>query len=62
MYANYYEQKSDQEFLHDLINDPDQLKNLATDPEYAEVLAEMRAKTKRLSQRYASATNQQRSQ
>ncbi|MCH7688069.1 MAG: sulfatase [Planctomycetes bacterium] len=56
VYANYYEQKSDQELLHDLKNDPDQLKNLATDPEYAEVLAAMRAKTRRWSQRYANAS------
>jgi arylsulfatase A-like enzyme len=53
-YANYYQQKSNQEFLHNLKNDPDQLKNLATDPDYAKVLAKMRAKTKRLSQSYAS--------
>ncbi len=55
VYANYYEQKSDQEFLHDLQQDPDQLKNLATDSAHAKVLAEMRTKTKELSASYAEA-------
>ncbi len=33
------------EFLHDLVNDPDELVNLAGDPQYAETLAEMRQRT-----------------
>lgn len=40
--ARYFEQEPIFEFLHDLETDPDQLKNLATDPEYAEQLNEMR--------------------
>ena len=30
------------EFLHDLQRDPDQLKNFAEDPEYAEILLRLR--------------------
>jgi hypothetical protein len=57
VYANYYEQQSGREFLHDLDNDPDQLVNLIDSPKYAEVLIEMRAKTKRLSSRYVNSKN-----
>ena len=35
----------DYEFLHDLKNDPDELANLAKDPEYAGILKEMRQRT-----------------
>ena len=35
----------DFEFLHDLENDPDELTNLAKEPEYKEVLASMRERT-----------------
>lgn len=42
-YARYID--FDFEFLHDLKNDPDELVNLATDPKYADVLAEMRKRT-----------------
>lgn len=41
-YARYFDQKPVYEFLHDLEKDPDELKNLANDPEYAETLKEMR--------------------
>ncbi len=41
VYANYFEQEPVYEFLHDLEADPDQLVNLAADPEYREILAAM---------------------
>jgi len=39
VYARYFEQTPAYEYLHDLKSDPDQLKNLATDPNYAKALA-----------------------
>jgi choline-sulfatase len=42
-YDRYFD--NDQEFLHDLTKDPDELINLASDPEYAEVLKSMRERT-----------------
>jgi len=47
-YARYFEQKQDAEQLHDLVADPGQLKNFATDPDYASVLAKMRKRTHQL--------------
>lgn len=44
-YARYYEQQPVAELLHDLKTDPDQLVNLATDPEHAELLKRMRERT-----------------
>jgi arylsulfatase A-like enzyme len=41
VYARYFEQEPVYEFLHDLETDPDQLVNLAADPEYSEILAAM---------------------
>jgi arylsulfatase A-like enzyme len=41
VYASYFEQEPVYEFLHDLEADPDQLVNLAADPEYREILAAM---------------------
>ncbi|MFT5526676.1 MAG: arylsulfatase A-like enzyme, partial [Pirellulaceae bacterium] len=55
VYAHYYEQKMPNEFLHDLQEDPDQLKNLVNEPEYKKVLDEMRAKTQQLSKQYLEA-------
>ncbi|MBP83350.1 MAG: acetylglucosamine-6-sulfatase [Verrucomicrobiales bacterium] len=43
-YVNYFDY--DHEFLHDLKNDPDELVNLADDPEYAPMLKEMRDRTR----------------
>ncbi len=43
VYARYFDQKPAFEFLHDLQSDPDQLRNLATDPAHASALKEMRA-------------------
>ena len=48
----HYEQKPVQEMLYDLEKDPDQLKNLAKDPEYASVLKRMRARTDELTEKY----------
>jgi arylsulfatase A-like enzyme len=43
VYARYFDQQPAFEFLHDLQSDPDELKNLAKDPEQTEVLKRMRA-------------------
>lgn len=43
-YARFFDH-GDYEFLHDLKNDPDELANLADNPEYAQVLKEMRERT-----------------
>ena len=42
VYARYFDQQPAFEFLHDLQNDPDQLKNLASDPAHADALKRMR--------------------
>jgi len=44
VYANYYEQYPPYEYLHDLESDPDELRNLADDPDYKDILDEMRLK------------------
>lgn len=51
-YARYYEQDPVQEMLYDLEKDPDQLKNLANDPEYAPLLKQMRARTDEYAEKY----------
>ena len=51
-YARYYEQKPIQELLYDLEKDPDQLKNLANDPEHAAILKGMRSRTDEYIERY----------
>ncbi|MDD7985152.1 sulfatase-like hydrolase/transferase [Lentisphaera marina] len=43
-YARYFD-NGDYEFLHDLRKDPDELLNLAKDPEYKKVLEQMRQRT-----------------
>lgn len=48
VYVNYYEQNPPYEYLHDLQKDPNQLENLNHDPNYAEVLQNMRSKCRRL--------------
>ncbi len=45
-YVRYFDH-GNYEFLHDLKNDPDELVNLADNPDYAEVLQEMRSRTKK---------------
>lgn len=44
VYARYFENLPDGEFLHDLQTDPMQLKNLASDPAHAATLQQMRAR------------------
>ncbi|MCB9880680.1 MAG: sulfatase [Planctomycetes bacterium] len=41
-YARYFEQEPVYEYLHDLQNDPQQLRNLALEPEFAETLRRLR--------------------
>jgi len=48
VYARYFEHMPEGEFLHDLKTDPQQLKNLAIDPEYTKVLITMRNRTNEL--------------
>lgn len=43
VYARYFDQQPAFEFLHDLKTDPDELKNLASDPAHAAKLKELRA-------------------
>lgn len=43
-YVRYIDNEN-YEFLHDLVNDPDELVNLADDPDHAETLKEMRERT-----------------
>jgi choline-sulfatase len=43
-YVRYFDQ-GNHEFLHDLRKDPDELNNLADDPEYAQTLKDMRQRT-----------------
>ncbi|MDP7288718.1 MAG: sulfatase [Phycisphaerae bacterium] len=44
VYARYFGQKPQYEFLHDLKTDPDQLKNFASDPKYADTLKKMQTR------------------
>ncbi|EMI45534.1 sulfatase [Rhodopirellula sp. SWK7] len=59
VYANYYEQESGGEFLHDLQTDPNQLTNLVNNPEYHDKLIEMRARTEELSEEYLKAKSEE---
>lgn len=52
-YARYFDHSH--EFLHDLQNDPDELKNLATDPAHAATLTKLRARTDALVSQYGGA-------
>ncbi len=54
-YARYLDQKPAYEFLHDLKGDPDELINLATNPEYAAQLKLMRQRTDVLAKGYVNA-------
>ena len=42
--------------LYDLRKDPDELKNICNDPEYADVVKELKAELKRLRKRYKDTT------
>jgi len=44
VYARYFQNLPEGEFLHDLDNDPLELKNVVTDPAYADALKMMRAR------------------
>lgn len=44
VYARYFEHMPEGEFLHDLQTDPQQLKNLVSDPAYADTLKTMRTR------------------
>jgi len=50
VYASYFE--NDFEFLHDLETDPDQLRNLAKDPQYKDRLLQMRKRNAVLRESY----------
>jgi len=52
VYARYFEQEPVFEFLHDLRTDPDQLVNLASNPEHQDILARMRKRCDKLKDRY----------
>ena len=52
VYARYFEQEPVYEFLHDLESDPDQLRNLASDPAFGDQLEMMRRRTNELRDRY----------
>ncbi|MDP7051013.1 MAG: hypothetical protein QF600_03725, partial [Verrucomicrobiota bacterium] len=51
-YARYFQQTPPHEYLHDLKNDPDQLKNLVNDPAYAKALKRMRKRCNALRDEY----------
>jgi len=48
VYARYFAEKPCYEFLHDLKADPDQLKNFAKDPKYADTLKKMQTRCNEL--------------
>ncbi len=52
VYARYFAQKPPFEFLHDLKTDPDQLKNLAKNPQYSKQLDIMRKRCNELRDQY----------
>ncbi len=52
VYARYFEQDPPFEFLHDVETDPDQLKNLAGNPEFATQLREARTRCDQLRDSY----------
>lgn len=56
VYARYFEQDPGSEFLHDLETDPDQLLNLAPDPDHGEILARMRLRCEELKERHEGPT------
>ena len=52
-YARYFEQYPIFEFLHDVKTDPTELHNLASDPNYLDVMKQMRSETDRLAAHYS---------
>ncbi len=57
VYARYFGQKPVFEFLHDLKTDPDQLINLASNPEYKEILNRMKSRSNELKDTYEKSRN-----
>ena len=55
-YARYFDQEN-YEFLHDLARDPDELENLAGDPDYQAILANLRQRTDDLVAGYGGPLN-----
>ena len=55
VYARYFEQQPEYEYLHDLEADSDQLTNFADNPEYAQILKMMRERTDQLRDEYGGA-------
>jgi len=51
-YARYFEQEPVHEELYDLLSDPMETRNLATDPDHLEILAELRRRTDELQAEY----------
>ena len=60
VYARYFEQKPVFEYLHDLMADPDQLKNLASDPKHAKELTAARKRCDELRDGYGGKFDLQR--
>ncbi|MGI9458821.1 MAG: sulfatase/phosphatase domain-containing protein [Pirellulales bacterium] len=52
-YARYVDQELAFEFLHDLLNDPDELTNLAGNVQHRALLIQMRQRTDALAENYA---------
>ena len=52
VYAKYFGQEPAYEFLHDLKADPNQLINLASNPEYQQILNRMQRRTDAYKSRY----------
>ena len=52
VYARYFQNLPEGEFLHDLENDPLQLQNLATDPDSASILKQMQVRSAELRDQY----------
>lgn len=59
VYARYIEQQPVYEFLHDLVADPDELRNFAADPGYGDILNRQRHRCDELRDRYRAAREQQ---
>ncbi len=53
VYARYFGEEPDYEFLHDLKKDPEQLKNFVHDPEYKDILQRLRKRTDSLIKSYS---------
>ncbi|MDG1729915.1 MAG: sulfatase [Algibacter sp.] len=53
-YAVYFEQNPPYEYLHDLITDPDELINLANNPEYKSILDELRVECENYVKKYTN--------